>query len=59
MKQKQYPKRSYHPCSDRFQSNEIFEDVWLDGFDRAKYVLEQMKQKEHRDILERDRLKVK
>lgn len=59
MTKKQYPKRSYHPCSDHFQSDEVFEDVWLNGFDRAKYVLEQMKQKEHRDILERDRLKVK
>ena len=57
MTKKQYPKRSYYPCSDHFQSDEVFEDVWLNGFDRVKYALDKMKAKEHCDILKSAKLK--
>jgi hypothetical protein len=57
MTKKQYPKRSYHPCSDHFQSDEISEDVWMSGVDRMKYALGQMKAKEHCAILKEEKLK--
>lgn len=43
--------------TDHFQNNQTFEDEWLSGLDRVKYVLDKMKAKEHCDILKADKLK--